>query len=365
MTKPDQNQLDFLNVFTLDGKPRWTRDVAIFDELPKYVFTGTKQKKLKSLQPGTHRELVVQFGGKKWKFRMNPAHVDTGSTAFIAYPGEREELVARALRYLAVQAINTPPPPPPVKFIFRVGFTFHRLRTLLAQWGHQFNSTQLNEALLILRRTNISLSVEGHKKAFYDGALLGSYSGVDDGTDERDQRRWVDFTSLEVDAIMRGDFRALNFDRIMSLEDPIDRAIYEILMREHRGAEKPSIEPGGRPPKPFQLSLSTIVTRCGLVMADRERETIKRIRASLQRLAEKGILWHERPYDEAPVYDQPKGGRRRVIEMVWSLYLSRTEVADIIAAHREAAFSDDPALKALPEHRKRELRKQAAEKNLE
>jgi hypothetical protein len=363
------SQSDFLELFVIPGKPKWTRDVALYDALPKYLFSSTRNKKMAKIDADSYREIPVEIGKTSWRLSLTPAHVPAGDKSFFAFPGEREELVARALRYLAVQkSVHSKLESLNGQRQLMVFFTLYQIREALAHWNHTYDSVEIDEALRILRATGMTLTMQDSRKAFYSGSLLAGYSGVDLAEDDRSRQRWVILNSLEVDSIVRGDFRALNFQRMMSLKSPLARSIFDLVMRQHRNAQKPSNDSQAKPPPGFDLRLGDVLTYCGIVAEKTLRNTIRRVRSALDELATNGMLWPAKPYEEFPVYEHRTSGagRRKVIDVLWVLYLSKEEVSDMIASHTEASYGgkEGENLPFIREDKKAEMRKAARDKQL-
>lgn len=355
----DVSEQMLLELFTLAPKDNWTRDFTLYDAVPKFLFGDNASKKMGGIDTDGGREVTVKLGENTWHLKIMPGYVETAEGRYFAFPGVCEELVARALRYLAVQQVGA-------ARIVRgasgtglqttIVFTMNQLREVLASHGFTYKLSQLEEALQLLRATTMRLTIEGSKRAFYHGSLLTGYSGVDsqeedpsDGQKKKKQLRWVTLNHLETDSILRGDYRLLNFKKQMSLKLPISRMLYELLMREHRNASKPPLIGTDPAPPPFKLTLEKIMIQCGIQPQARIRDTIARIRKALDELATAKILWEESPYQELPVMART-GGRTKIVDCNWLVWLSRKSVEDMISAHSEyKPFlpASDPAARIL------------------
>lgn len=358
--KNGETQLDFIEIFQITFNPKWTRVIPFYDVFPKFLFAAVK--KFTTAHANEGLKFTCHFDDRSYEVLLTPAHVNDVETPFFCYPGEREELVSRAIRYLAVQnklSLNYTEKNPQSSDQIRVYFTLHQIIKLLSQWGHTYNSKEIDEALSILSKTN--LTVKADSKQAYTGNLISYYR---DDTDPNKQRRMVILNDLECQAIKNGSHRALNFERLMTLQSPLARRLYEFVMTRHLGAEKPSTEAGAKPPRPFELRLSTILQEGCIQPEKRLRDTIVRVRSAIKELATKGVLWDQNPFEEYPHMEGTKG-RRKIVDVTWQVRLSLTDVKDLISASAEIAMLNDPVIsKSRPKSQLKTLRRQAKDKHL-
>src|SRR5690349_5633801 len=80
---------------------RDSRTLAFFDAIPKYPFPTTR-----FVDKAERIEAVFTVGGKPYMAEILPAQIKLASgEERLAFAGAREELVERALRFLAVQQL--------------------------------------------------------------------------------------------------------------------------------------------------------------------------------------------------------------------------------------------------------------------
>ncbi|MGC1479441.1 MAG: hypothetical protein WA771_02970 [Chthoniobacterales bacterium] len=355
-------QADFLDLFSLEGKQAWTRAIAVYDLIPKFVFSADCRARVDTY---TVRESEVDVNGMRLRVTRTPGQViqrKKGSVkdTYGRWPGEREELIARALRYLGVhQGV-------PMSFWqhskeapqIRVAFTFHQIISLLAEWGHTLNSREVDEGLQVLLSARIEVApVEStQRRPLYQGNLISEYYGLDevDGT----RKRIVVLNSLEADAVLKGTHQVLNFFKLMALPSPRTRRLYEMIMIRFRNADRPPDDSGGKIPPPYSFRLSELIDQ-GIVEPAKElRKTAALVRKSLQDLAEQGVLWPQQPFRERQHKVATKG-RAKITDYTWEVWLSKESVADIVNAHQEEAVGKDRVLAQLPPTRRAEIRNRA------
>jgi hypothetical protein len=377
---PTPVQLELANLFPLRSKEDWTRAIPIYDALPKFLYKSTKRfeegEKITALVYN-HLELP---DSRAFDFIVTPGIVADrkgGTQTFL--PGEREELVARAIRYLSTQTLT------PMGYYMhkkegpslRVTFTLHQIIQLLKQWGHTYNSTEIDQALSILSSASLTIYHIGERrKAFFKGTIYADYSGCDDSEDPRDQRRQVILNRLEFDAICSGAYHPLNFNRVMQLRSPLARRLFEYLILMNRNASKPPKLASDPPPPPCKFSSDDVLRYCCIQPQKKFRQTLDRIRRAIIELGESGTLWQRidtsgtpRYYDEQEILSPATGGRRSVTGINWSVWLSAQAVQEMVESHQEAMpHSDtftgriDPVIHKLPEQVKINMRKKSQQK---
>jgi hypothetical protein len=351
------SQLDFYNqldTFKLDGKSRWTRTFPLYDAIPKFSYGEDARSKITVVIPKT---IGFTFRGNEYELTLLPGAVvrktKTGVETFHKWPGEREELIMRGIRFLAVQGKGD------TKYVPRqitVVFTQTRLQTLLRDWGHHFDNKQLQESFRILLNSTLEFVSKPNLHSEYQGAcpLIAGWERVKkDGI----VQYAVTLNRLELEAIHSGSYRAINFEAILGLKSPLARRLYEILMIKHTNAERPN---NGKA-KAYPIQLSELIKEGTINERTELRKTARRIREALEELTKKGHLWCANPFEETPILDASAGGRPGHIDYIWEIWLSDVAVSDMISSHSEAAPVDkqDLAMRSLPQETQIRYRKDA------
>jgi hypothetical protein len=351
------SQVNFVGGFFPQAKEGFSHTVELFDAIPKFVFAKLRRKK-------TLEFLVRQFEhrGEHYQLELKPAAVKTADGPFLIFPGEREELVLRALRYMAVQQLS------PLSLWghdqghtqMRLVFTLSQLQNVLAEKvagldgkprGHQFKLAEIDEALRVCRGATVGLEFDdGTKRARHEAGILSEYYALDEKTgDGQKALRCVIFHPLATTAALRQEYRSINYRRLMSLPSPLARWIYERLSHLFTNAEKrrPMLDTL-RTPKGFSLDLETVLNQSGVLRRKRLRGNIEEVRSALKELSVAGVLLS--PSKGTPAYvenivrgeSKKVGGQRPIIGAVWTLYPSDLLVQEIIDANIE--YRDRPRL---------------------
>ena len=347
------SQMEFLGNFFPQNQEGYSHTVELFDAIPKFLFTSQRRRK-------TIEILVREFHhrGDEYRLALKPAAIETPEGPFLVFPGEREELVLRALRYMAVQqlAASSLWGHQQGHKQMRLAFTLSQLQNVLAEKvpgvdgklrGHAFKLSEIDEALRVCRGATVSLEfTEAGKKAQHESGILSEYYAVDEETgDGQKSLRCVILHPLATAAILQQEYRSINYRRLMALPSPLGRWIYERLSHLFINAEKRRAWADGmRPPKGFTLDLETVLNESGVLRRKRFRENITEVRSALHELSMAGVLvplpkgavaGTSGPYVEKPVYGASQGGRRPVIGATWTLFPSDLLVQEIIEANIE------------------------------
>lgn len=349
--EPHETQLELLTEFQL-GAPHLSRVLPLWDLLPLYLFARQNE-----VPPDTPVAKVVprkhEFTHRDGRIgvEVRPAIISRGDgeRSRMVFPGEREQLVASALRALGVRgaaALGTQPPKKGRVPLVTIAFTIRQLRAELASTRHTFSFDEVVEALDILSKTGVTVtqSAEG-------GEPINHVFNFFEGVTSQGEKRLVILNALESQQIMAGAYRALDYAEFMALGDPLSRWLYQYVHTEARGAQKPVL---GQPMRPFTITLDLLYER-GVIHRPKElRKSILRVRKALSILAGSGVLHTE---DGGPGYSEEltrraTGGRAQIVGAAWHLYLSADTVDAIIDAHAEArprgdAFSHVPVARRL------------------
>jgi hypothetical protein len=136
----------------------------------------------------------LHLAWQKYLSEILPARIKDPTTGQenLVFPGSREELVERALRYLAVQQIAKPRLTPGIQTecqAVTVFFPLSMLRRHLEQLGHGFKLIEIKEALDILSGTMIEVFAPDERDVprkgksgkkgtrFVKATILSNYAG--------------------------------------------------------------------------------------------------------------------------------------------------------------------------------------------
>lgn len=329
----DKTQLElFKGWFATQANQSQT--VELFDAMPKYVF-DRHAKGTSAIQTirRTFTHKSIEYG-----LRITPAIIERNGKDIGVFPGVREEMVVRTILHMAVQQLAK------LKlgrdkdgnFLISASFTLSQLRKHLSAAGRKYSVVQIDEAIRVCRLSSLDLQSEaGGKKGLISSGIFMTYSALDENTSDKEgegSHRYVVFNPLVTRSILEKSFRAINYERLMSLESPLARWLYERLSHNFRQAEKTgSIKKFG-----YNISLSTILLESGFTAEKRVRDSIDAVRKALIQLRDQGVLERFTPYEESLTYGVKSKGPAPVVGAVWVLYPSASVVDEIIEGNQSA-----------------------------
>src|SRR5271157_6504616 len=226
---PDEVQLELLAPWYTQNTSE-SRTLDFFDAIPKYPFSVTT-----TIEKTERIEAPFTLRGKKYVAEILPAQIKDSKTGQerLVFPGGREELVERALRYLAVQQVaKVRLTNADGRHSVTVFFTLSMLRRHLEKLGHGFMLSEIKEALDILSGTMITIHVvsdEGLGKAkrakAMKGLILTNYThdfAEEDPTGE-DSAVAMTFHPLATEAILQMAYYPINALRVGKLKSTLAR----------------------------------------------------------------------------------------------------------------------------------------------
>jgi len=320
-----EEQLSLFDAF-LSAKPEQSRTLDIWDLLPKFLLTHARESdgnlvEFNNVKIG-EQVLKVSLSAAILSSDSLPGDPDTGpKRSRMVFPGEREELVERALRKMAVQrqigagiASNKEK-----ETVVRLTFTLSQLRKELQAAGHDFKIAQLAEALEVLGSAQIRPFGLIGDWEFEEWRTLLTVSRKARRGDKTGSQ-WiytVDFHRLAIRAILSGAWQGINYARVMELEEPLARWIATRMNNRFRQAPtlKERIRKGE---SGYLLSLRMILEESGIRPDKDLRHTVVRVEKALKELCESRFL--ER-YEKEITY-QRTSGRPKIGDVHWVLFPS-------------------------------------------
>ena len=284
--------------------------------------------------------------GKHYLAEILPAQIKDVKSGRerLVFPGSREELVERALRFIAVQQIAK------IKLTadlqtggqaITVFFSLSMLRRHLEELGHGFKLNEIKEALDILSGTMIELSSgeEDHleskkgkwanrRKNFIKATILSNYSGAFDHCDISGEKSHaaMTFHPLASQAILGLAYFPINHTRVSTLKRPLTSRI----SHNYRQARKSGYVHN----EGYHIALKTILEERGLPRKSRLRDNVDSVREALAEMTQRRILAEMQAYDEKLTYASTKG-RPKIVEAVWRLFPSCQFVDEVISGNRD------------------------------
>jgi len=335
---PDEVQLELLAPWYTQNTSE-SRTLDFFDAIPKYPFALTT-----TIPKPERLEVPFTLRGKKYTAFVAPAQITDARTGQerLVFPGSREELVERALRFIAVQQIAKTkliPDAETGRQAVTVFFTLSMLRRHLEELGHGYKLSEIKEALDILSDTLIEIRVESDdepgqskRRRFMKGTILSNYVGdfLEGDSSGEDSRAAMTFHPLATQAILGLAFYPINQLRVGKLKRPLARWLTTRMSHNYRQARKNSFVQN----EGYHISLKTILEERGLSREARLWDNLKSVREALTEMTKRRILSEMHPFDEELIH-APSKGRPKIVDAIWTLYASAEFVDEIIGGNKK------------------------------
>ena len=337
----EQMQLQLLAPWYAKGVDE-SRTLDFFDAIPKYPFPTTRTVERPDREMGT-----FTIRGERFIAEILPAQIQVKGIERLVFPGAREELVERALRFIAVQQLaktritrdhNTG------REAITVFFTLSMIRRHLESLGHGYKISEIQEALDILSGARIEVRPEADNKEkgakrhkhFVKATILSNYIGdfLEGDITGEESRAAVSFHPLATQAILGLAYYPINQAWVGSLKRTLARWLTTRMSHNYRQARKNGLRFAQK--EGYHIALRTILDERGLPRETRLRDNLDSVREALKEMKERRILAEIEPYDEKLLY-APSKGRPKVIDAVWTLFPSLNFIEEIIQGNIEMA----------------------------
>lgn len=316
-------QLDLFTELNLVAGADHTSTIELFDAIPKYLFSTQGA----DVTAPILKEFV--FRKEIWKLSLTPATFSNTAQDGLRsrFPGPREEIVEQVLRKMASENLDNLRETEVAGGgkIIRLVTTLSNIRRRLAEAGHGYKLSEVDEALTVMDGARIDLT--GRLKIKTSGIIRReTVAHPSDSTGERTAVS-ITFHPLFYNALANGEYRLLKYDRLMRLKMPLSRWLYGRIMHNFSQARRGGAMSG----MPYNIALSFMLQGTAMRRYPNLRDNKKQVCESLAELKKEGILDQLRPYTEDIRYAPQKGrGRPQIMDVVWDLYVSDPVAEEII-----------------------------------
>lgn len=320
------------------GRGDESRTLDLFDAIPKYPFPTTRVV----AEP---TRILASFEADKETYAAEIVNAQikdkTTGKEVLVFPGAREELVERALRFIAIQQTartkldQDPKTGQPTITVF---FTLSQVRRHLEDLGHGYKIAEIQEALDILSGTEITvfssrLREDGRtRKRHLKATILSNYIGdmLDGDKTGEDSKVGMTFHPWATRAIVDLAYYPINQLRVGSLKKPLARWLTTRLSHNFRQA----VKFGYIQKRGYHIALQTMLAQRALPEEKRLRASVETVRLALKEMVSSGVLEKGMPWEEQLKYGTTKG-RKKITDAVWTLYPSHEFVEEIISGNKE------------------------------
>jgi hypothetical protein len=319
----------------LDPQERiYSNSIQFYDSIPRYVYTDAK-KEINEKNAEERREFVID--GASHEVSIRPATLaDKNGTNKFFYPSQREELIEKVLRKMAVEGKGRL-----IDGLLVVVFSLYAIQKELQRLGHGYDINQIKEAISVCAGSSLSVKSQGEKKERGLGTIFSLYELVDrDEWKEQggDRLAWVAFNPYVANGIMNGNYRVFNYDRNLSYKQFIARRIHDRLSTKFKQAS---------PMEPYTIWASTIMRDFGMKKGySRLRDAFRQIKKSLDTMVEKGDI------AKVEIVESAYGSRKnQVLDIKFKLWPSMTFTREMKFFNKKASeiksqlFDNKPLLK--------------------
>lgn len=324
----DSIQMKLFSTFVSNDPSAQSNTLEQWDSFPKYFVTPAKQTQLRNSDglagATTWSYEYKQLGtGQKHNcaVRIQPATIETPDGKSISYfPGRTEELIEEILKKFVLEQ-NMGLHSPAQKETW-VRFTIHRIAKELADRGKQRSHDEIKQALLIMNRSHITITIDG--KESYQGPIIPQLFLVDREKYEEDSNNeklsLAQLPALITLGIDQYAYRQLNYARWFSLDQSLSSYLYKRMLLRWTNASKTN---------PYTIGFKEIKQASALLQQESDRGNRKKLMSAIQELIDRDIL---------ESFDTPieiKDGRK-VIDVHINVYPTSSFIADQKAANKRA-----------------------------
>jgi len=272
-TRPPHTAAQLLLFETDDD--RFSQTIDLYDIAPRFVFNQDHEPD--SVKAPIRRQF--EHHGKQYQLAIRPGSVTKadGSEAFV-FPGEREQIIEKVIRRIAVQRARLGLENEEV--VLR--FTVNEVQQELKRVKHTFSDAEIKEALRTLHSCIVEIQrVDAAKnvKVLSSSAfpVLVIRQGLDD-----DQETMLTFSPLVTQAIKQLAFRQISYEWEMRLPTALSRWLYTRIYQGLVYADR-SI-------RSISLYASEILRDSGTPRWKQERDAFRYVARTLDILVAEGVL---------------------------------------------------------------------------
>lgn len=327
--KERPTQLDlfsFNNIFE-SKRDKYSGTVELYDILPKYFHDDVEPLRIK----GKYLDIVKRdFVYKKqgMVLKLTPASLEQkdGSTKAF-FPTQREEIIEDVLRKFATDSNRN-------EFLddrLSVRFTLYDLWKELKKIKHEYNYSQIREALEILNKTNLEIKTENEEITFSSN-MFESFGIVnknkeeidfDDDSDNEKKREnasknivyFVRFNSLVSNSIKDKSWRIINYDQCMQYKRAVSRWLHKRISHLFL-ARKIEL--------PYNILLSTIIRDSGMTKYARITDNMIQVQKCLAEMISIGSIDR---YVMEKIYSEER--KNKLEDVKFLIYVSHTFFDDM------------------------------------
>ncbi len=256
--------------------------IALWDVAPRFVPRITPE-----LKDGKYLKTLVrtfELGGRVYQATTKPVRIrGADGKEQERYPTDRERLVEWVIRRIASKRSRLSLDN---KDEAIVELTIYEIRKELEKSGHTLSNAEIAEAIKVLHESIVEIvRLDTDEQDSPMERVISAAAFVQVAHANRrseNARTTLQFNWLVSQALMRLDFRQMNYDQIMEMPGPIERWVYlrlnhDVLYYRHS-------------PRVHELKASEIIEGSGLSSRKRKSMGLRRITEAIEQLNQVGVI---------------------------------------------------------------------------
>ncbi|QHJ14079.1 hypothetical protein FX988_04361 (plasmid) [Paraglaciecola mesophila] len=270
-----------------DGLQRFSNTIGDIDLIPRFI--RGRNPAIKGSQISADHNLIVSnpysVGNNKLICDIHPATItrkeDGKIVSYLAYPGDKEEVVEQVLFMIAANGGLTKKALPGSSPRYGVYFTLYQIREILKEIGKTKPYDVIREALIILRdsKTRVRVDREGKEIAITSDVFADAVLETT-GAGRAKDRCFISFSDYVVEQLFELNYSQFSFDRTLSHKGTLARFLHKYLCCNWRNAFT-----GGN----YKLIVNDVMAQFGKSQLSIE-EKRRNMRGALSLLVESGHI---------------------------------------------------------------------------
>jgi Initiator Replication protein len=256
--------------------------IALWDVAPRFVPRVTPD-----LKDGKYLKTLVrtfELGGRLYQATTKPVRIrGADGKEQERYPTDRERLVEWVIRRIASKRSRLSLDN---KEEALVELTIYEIRKELERSGHTLSHAEITESIKILHESIVEIvRLDTDTQGIVVERVISASAFVQVAHANRrseSAKTTLQFNWLVSEALMRLDFRQMNYDQIMEMPGPIERWVYLRLNHD--------VIYYRMNPRIHELKATEIIEGAGLSNRKRKSMGLRRISEAVERLKKTGVI---------------------------------------------------------------------------
>lgn len=270
-----------------DGLQRFSNTIGDIDLIPRFIRGRNPAIKASEIEVGQNLIVTNPYcaSSNNLMCDIHPATItrkeDGKTISYLAYPGDKEEVVEQVLFMIAANGGLTKRALPGSAPRYGVYFTLYQIREVLKEIGKTKPYDVIREALIVLRdsKTRVRVDNAGKEVAITSDVFADAVLETTGAGRARD-RCFISFSDYVVEQLFGLNYTQFSFDRVLTHKGTLARFLHKYLCWNWRNAAT-----GGT----YKLSVNDVMAQFGKSQLSIQ-EKRRNMRESLSLLVESGHI---------------------------------------------------------------------------